>query len=82
MRVIAGPVRTHRRTTLDRKRRRLGCALGRHIWPALHDDRSRAAIEVAERFADGAATKAELAAARAVVVNGRNYSRSRNGKKP
>ena len=48
---------------LDRKRRLLACGLGRHLWPALKDARSRDAIAVAERFADGAAEVDELAAA-------------------
>ncbi len=69
-------------TALDRKRRLLGCGLGRHMWPALRDARSRAAVEVAERYADAAATEDQLAeaeaGARAVMLKMRKYNRSRS----
>ena len=29
------------------------CACGRQVWPLMADDRSRAMIEAAERFANG-----------------------------
>lgn len=48
----------------DRKTRLLLCAWVRQgVWPLLQDARSRAAVEVAERFADGQADDAELKAA-------------------
>jgi hypothetical protein len=52
----------------ERKQRLLACACCRlpEVWKVLYDERSRAGIEVAERFADGQATREEfdIAAAR------------------
>jgi hypothetical protein len=47
-----------------RRLRLLACACCRAIWPQLPDPRSRAGIEVAERYADGKASDRELASAR------------------
>ena len=48
----------------DRTLRLYACWCARHAWHLLTDVRSRNAVEVAERFANGDATKEELATAR------------------
>ena len=54
-----------RRGVLDDKALRLfSCFCARQVWHLLTDERSRHAVEVAERYAHGDATDEELAAAR------------------
>ena len=56
-------VATREGVLTDKELRLFACFCARQNWHLLTDDRSRNAVEVAERFANGKATKEELKAA-------------------
>jgi hypothetical protein len=60
-------IATQRGVLDDKTLRLFSCWCARQVWNLLTDERSRHAVEVAERYAEGKATKAELAAARAAA---------------
>lgn len=55
----------------ERKLRLFACACGRRVWHLLADARSRRALEVAERFADGQAGAEDL---RLAVIGAENVA--------
>ncbi len=67
------------RTKIGRRKLRLfGCGCCRCFWDHLPDDEHRRAVEVAELFADGHATKQQLAAVRTTAesLNTDSYHRA------
>jgi hypothetical protein len=64
------------REVSERKRRLFACACCRSAWALLGDDRSRQAVEVAERCADGQASLAELQQARLAAYYATREDRS------
>jgi hypothetical protein len=56
-----------RRWGSRRKLRLHACACCRKVWPFLTDERSRRAVEVSERYADGLASKQEVSAAQGLA---------------
>ena len=62
-------VSTRKGVMSNAQSRKFACWCVRQIWHLLRDERSKNAIEVSERFADGLATADELSAARDAAWN-------------
>jgi hypothetical protein len=63
----------------NRKIRLLICACCRRVWDLLVDDRSREAVEVAERYADGSANREDLIAVRRKADAAYQWARKQHG---
>jgi hypothetical protein len=59
----------------ERKRRLFACHCCRLVWDRLPDERSRAAVKVAERYAEGEADEPEFVAANAGARAAKTHSR-------
>jgi hypothetical protein len=63
----------------DRKLRFLICACCRRVWDLLVDDRSKEAVEIAEQYADGSATREDLIAVRRKADAAYQWARKQHG---
>jgi hypothetical protein len=68
-----------RKQMSDRKLRLLICACCRRVWDLLADDRSKEAVEVAEQYADGSATRDDLIAVRRKADAAYQWARKQHG---
>jgi hypothetical protein len=58
----------------ERKQRLFGCAVCRLVWRLFTDERSRMAVEVVERYADGLASREAMAEAEALASDARDLA--------
>jgi hypothetical protein len=58
----------------ERKLRLYGCAICRHVWHLFTDERSRRAVDMAERYADGLVSREEMTAANQAASDARDLA--------